>query len=520
MDREVDRLAHGGDAATRGREGGTFADTFLHGIVEAMPVGVVIVGSGGTLDYANPAASRFMGASYGELEGRPIGDLSGKRLRHLVELLESHDPEFETSGDGLPILHEIVLDGEDHARRVIEAVLLRPASSRGSTFMFLSDITYRKHLETELRQRNAFLQNLIESSVDSIVAADMKGAIILFNPAAQKLLGWTEEEWRSGLHVTKLYPEGGAQEIIRKMRSQVYGGKGRLLRHETLAITKEGHQIPVSFSGGIIYDEGTEIATFGIFTDLRAIHKTEEDLEQTQEMLLQAEEMAGLGRLAAGVAHEINNPMSGIMLYANLVMEALGEKHPASADLKTIVHEAERCQAIVKDLLEFSHQSMTGRLIPVNLNDQIRRTLGILVNQPIFRNIEIQYDLESDLTPVLGNPIRLNQVFMNILVNAAQAMAGSGQIAIASRHRSRGDIVEILIADTGPGIEPKVLPRVFDPFFTTKQSGEGTGLGLSISYAIVKEHRGTIRASSVPGEGAIFTIRFPAMQKLRTGEDS
>ena len=196
------------------------------------------------------------------------------------------------------------------------------------------------------------------------------------------------------------------------------------------------------FQGGIIYDDDKEIATFGIFTDLRAIQQIEEDLEQTHNMLMQSEKMAGLGRLAAGVAHEINNPMSGIMLYSNLIMEELGEDHAAIEDLRTIIHEAERCKVIVADLLEFSHQT-TYEMNLISLNDVIQKTLTVLKNQPLFHNINIVMQLDENLPPIYGNQIRLNQVILNIVVNGAQAMDGNGSFTITSRTRSNHDINEI-----------------------------------------------------------------------------
>jgi signal transduction histidine kinase len=302
------------------------------------------------------------------------------------------------------------------------------------------------------------------------------------------------------------------------MRSDHFGGKGKLLRHELSVKHKDGHDIPVSFSGGIIYDRDKEIATFGLFTDLRAMQRIEEDLEQTHRMLMQSEKMAGLGRLAAGVAHEINNPMSGIMLYANLVQEDLGADHPLASDLQTIVHEAERCKVIVADLLEFSHQT-TYEMELVNLNDVIRKTLTVLQHQPIFQNIDIIRELTPELPPIYGNAIRLNQVVMNIVVNAVQAMEGKGQLRITSRTRANQDINEILIEDSGPGIDNDLLEKIFDPFFTTKAAGEGTGLGLSVSYAIVKEHKGSIRVTSSPETGTTFTLRFPVVMETMTGEN-
>ena len=310
----------------------------------------------------------------------------------------------------------------------LSAVVVFPPASTDYYLVYLIDITQQKNLEGELRRRNAFFQNLIDSSVDGIIASDMKGNIMLFNQEAQALLGYNEEDTQS-LHVTQLYNEGVAYELIKRMRSSHFGGKGKLLRHELIVKHKDGHDIPVSFSGGIIYDREQEIATFGLFTDLRAMQQIEEDLEQSHRMLMQSEKMAGLGRLAAGVAHEINNPMSGIMLYANLVQEDLGADHPLTSDLQTIIHEAERCKVIVADLLEFSHQT-TYEMELVDLNEVIQKTLTILQHQPLFQNIKITRELSPDLPPIYGNAIRLNQVVMNIVVNAVQAMDGNGSCVL------------------------------------------------------------------------------------------
>jgi len=356
-----------------------------------------------------------------------------------------------------------------------------------------------------------FFHNLIDSSVDGIIAADMKGRLILFNSGAQKILGYTREEAFSLLHTTKLYPEGEALEILKRMRSDEYGGKGKLLRHELIAVTKDGKQIPMSISGGIIYDGDKEIATYGIFTDLRAMRKVEEDLQQTHKMLMQSEKMAGLGRLAAGVAHEINNPMSGIMLYANLGREELGPDHPAAADMEVIVNEAERCKQIVADLLEFSHQTsyeQTG----VDVAEQVRKALELFTKQSLFHNVVVDLSIEQGLSRIWGNPIRLNQVFTNLIVNAAQAMEGAGRLTISARHRSNRGIVELTITDTGPGIAQENLSQIFDPFFTTRADSGGTGLGLSVSYAIVREHKGIIRVDSEVGRGTTFTLRFPVLR--------
>jgi len=488
---------------------------YLHTILEETPNGVVVVGPDHTVIHANPAASRFLGVPYGTIDGGSLRDLLGEHNSELFLLIRDH---FEQRGreNGRKIRHEVefLRDGE---KCILCAVVVFPPAAADYYLLYLIDITEQKNLEGELRRRNAFFHNLIDSSVDGIIASDMKGNIMLFNQEAQALLGYSLEDTKS-LHVTQLYNEGVAYELIKRMRSSHFGGKGKLLRHELIVKHKTGYDIPVSFSGGIIYDRDQEIATFGLFTDLRAMQRIEEDLEQTHRMLMQSEKMAGLGRLAAGVAHEINNPMSGIMLYANLVQEELGSDHPLVVDLQTIIHEAERCKVIVADLLEFSHQT-TYEMELVDLNEVIQKTLTILQHQPLFQNIEITRDLDPDLPPIYGNAIRLNQVIMNIVVNGVQAMEGQGQLRIISRTRANQDINEITIQDSGPGIDNELLEKIFDPFFTTKATGEGTGLGLSVSYAIVKEHKGSIRVTSSPESGTTFTLRFPVVMETLTGEN-
>ena len=492
------------------------SNIYLYQILEQTPNGVIIVSLDHRIIHANPAANDFFGVPCNGLEDRPLVEVLGPDNAGLLKMIKDflNDPErTETSR----LRSEIITNPAANYRYVLDLVVAYLPSTPEYYLIYLHDITTKRQLEKELRRRNAFFHNLIDSSVDSIIAADMKGTIILFNQGAQSLLGYSEKEAVSNLHVTGLYQENVAYELIKRMRSNEFGGKGKLLRHEIIIKHKDGHNIPVSFSGGIIYDHDQEIATFGIFTDMRAIMQIEEDLEHTHNLLIQSEKMAGLGRLAAGVAHEINNPMSGIMLYANLLHEELGQDHPQQEDLNTIIREAERCKVIVADLLEFSHQT-TYEMELIDPNSVIQKTLGVLKNHPLFQNIRIDLMLEENMLPIFGNSMRLNQVIMNILINAAQAMEGHGSLKIISRTRANRDIDEIIISDTGPGIEDALLEKIFDPFFTTKATGEGTGLGLSVSYAIIKEHKGSIRVTSAP-EGATFTLRFPAVMNNLIGEN-
>ncbi|MDJ0623840.1 MAG: ATP-binding protein [Desulfocapsaceae bacterium] len=491
------------------------SNLYLYQILEETPNGVMVVNFDHQVLYANPAATKFLGAIHRGLTGSDLhsalGHQNGEMYRRIKEFIKKPEKQQD-----LRFREEIQIETGESETQILDAVLVYPPSSPGYYLLYLIDITTRKTLEGKLRRRNAFFHNLIESSVDGIIASDMKGNLIIFNQSAQDLLGYDNVE-KFKLHVTGLYNPGMAKTILRRMRSDDYGGKGKLRHQELIVKNKHGTDIPVNFSGGIIYDDDQEIATFGIFTDLRAMLRIEEDLEQTHKMLMQSEKMAGLGRLAAGVAHEINNPMSGIMLYSNLIKEDLGDEHPATEDLQTIINEAERCKVIVADLLEFSHQK-SYEMALIDINEVIGKTLTVVHNQPLFQNIQINRELDQNLPPIFGNTIRLNQVILNIVVNAAQAMNGKGTLDIISRTRANHDINEVIISDTGPGIEKEVIDQIFEPFFTTKSTGEGTGLGLSVSYAIVKEHKGSIRVTSEPGQGSTFTLRFPAVMENLIGE--
>lgn len=377
------------------------------------------------------------------------------------------------------------------------------------------DITERKRIEKELREANEFFMNLIESSVDGIIAADMKGNIFIFNKGAEILSGYKAEEVIGKTHITKIYPPGVAKEVMRRLRSPDYGGVGKLLPTQFNVVNKYGEEIPIHISAALIYNQaGQEIASVGIFTDLRPRLAMEKKLQETHLQLVSSEKMASLGKLAAGIAHEINNPLGGILIYASLLMEDLPEDDPKRADLARIVQEAGRCKDIVKSLLEFARQTEPKKE-PTDINRAINDGLFFLVNQALFHNIQIVKNLDPFLPFVRGNSGQLKQVFMNIIVNAAEAMHGNGTLTITTSGSPDGKTVTIEFTDTGEGIPEENLSRIFDPFFTTKDVGKGTGLGLATSYGIVQDHGGTITVKSKVGVGTTFTIELPVQPQTQ-----
>jgi two-component system, NtrC family, sensor kinase len=248
------------------------------------------------------------------------------------------------------------------------------------------------------------------------------------------------------------------------------------------------------------------------------VRERTDELVRMQSRVAQSERLASIGMLAAGVAHEVNNPLGGILALTALTLEDLPEQDPARENLEEVVRQTERCRDIVKHLLEFSRQSDVT-IDELDLNEVAEKTLSLLRRQSLFFNIEVVADLEPELPPVLGDRSQLQQVFMNVVMNAVEAMDEQGSIHVATRLADE-DTVEIAVRDTGCGIPPEHIDRIFDPFFTTGKDGQGTGLGLSIAYGIVTKHRGTIAVESRVGEGTTFTIHLPAATAVPAGAGS
>ena len=370
----------------------------------------------------------------------------------------------------------------------------------------------RNHDIALLEHSNEFLRSLILSAVDGVIAADMQGKILIFNDAASKLLGYTPAEALDHLNIRDLYPDDEAKEVMNKLRSHECGEGGKLKACEVGLRTKDGEIVPISLNASIIYNKGREVATIGFFHDLRDDLRIKSELEATQMQLLQAEKMASLGKLAAGVAHQLNNPLNGITLFTRIVMEEHELEKDVKRDLLRVLKDAERCRDIVKELLEFARQTRQN-ISPQNLNRAISRTLFLLESQAIFQNIEIEKDLSPSLPKVPVDIQQIYHVFMNLVINAAEAMEGMGKLTVKTYLAASKNGVCIEIADTGPGVPQDVIPRIFDPFFTTKGDRRGTGLGLSVAYGIVENHHGNITVSNNPGGGAVFIVELPLTQE-------
>jgi PAS domain S-box-containing protein len=352
------------------------------------------------------------------------------------------------------------------------------------------------------------LGSLVASAADGVIAADREGRILVFNEAAAEILGYTPEEALETLNLRDVYAPGAAAEVMESLQSEDFGGRGKLKSYPVHLRRKDGGTVPARLDASLVYDQGRETAVVGFFHDLREEQRIKEELARTQMQLVQAEKMASLGKLAAGVAHQLNNPLNGITLFASLTMEEHELPDEVRKNLFRIRKDAERCRDTVRELLEFARQ--TGRNIrPHDINQSVERTLFLLEDQSLFQNIQIDRRLSPSLPRIPVDVQQMNHVFMNIILNAADAMNGAGRLTVRSYCSEDGERVCVEIADTGSGIPPEVLPHIFEPFFTTKEAGKGTGLGLSVAYGIVLEHHGSIRVTGRPGEGAVFTVELP-----------
>jgi len=246
----------------------------------------------------------------------------------------------------------------------------------------------------------------------------------------------------------------------------------------------------------------------------KKVEERTKELREMQAHLIQSEKLASLGKLAAGIAHEINNPLGGILIYSHLLLEDTDKDSPSHENLKKIIKETSRCKDIVKGLLEFARPKEPEMSL-MYINEVVNRSLALVERQALFQNIEIKKSFALELPKIVADESQLQQVFMNIIMNAAEAMEGKGTLTLSTSLNTDDSCIEVKFSDTGHGIKEEDKKRLFEPFFTTKEVGEGTGLGLAISYSIIQKHKGTIEVESQEEKGSTFTVKLPVTRQKR-----
>jgi two-component system NtrC family sensor kinase len=319
------------------------------------------------------------------------------------------------------------------------------------------------------------------------------------------------------MNIRKIYPEGVARKVMQMLRSDEYGGIGRLSSYPMVYVRRDGEVVEGNLSAVIIYDaNGNEIASVGSFVDLRDRLEMERALRHTQEQLLQSEKLAAMGRLTSQIAHELNNPLYGIMNTLELLKTEISPENRRRKILEMALSETVRLSELLRKMLSFSKPDQEERH-PVDINAVLDEILLLHEKQLKENDINITSKLGEGLGLVNASKNQLRQVFLNMVANARDAMANGGTLAVTTS--ADGDNVVIDIADTGTGIREEYIDKIFDSFFTTKGEVKGVGLGLSVCYGFIKDHGGDIKVKSQEGVGTIFTIMLPAHDAVKSEED-
>ena len=414
--------------------------------------------------------------------------------------------------------------------------------------LLIKDITEQKQAERALVKEKKTIEGILEGSPIATFVVDRSHRVIHWNKACELLTGrepgeliGTNNQWQAFYPKARPILADGILEEDYGILRQYYGDKG--LRESPIIpgayqaedffpfMGKGGRQIfflaaPIRDPEGRIQAAITTLqdvteqrrAELVIRRNIQEIERAYDELKSTQEQLIQSARLASLGKLAATIAHEINNPIAGVLNYIKLLIKIFA-KGPASPErledikgfLTIMEKETARCGEIVKNLLSFSRPSVV-RKEPVPINDIIEQALGILTHKIEISGVTLLRQLGSDLPPVTCDFKQIQQALMNIIINGVEAMPQGGTLVVASRFLPKGKRIEVEIRDNGIGIPRKHLDNLFEPFFSTKAEGKGVGLGLSVSYGIIDNHHGLIKVDSTPGQGTTFRVQLPVQE--------
>src|SRR2546425_5689241 len=355
--------------------------------------------------------------------------------------------------------------------------------------------TARREYKKLLEQKNALEMHLHKSE-------ERRRAFIHILSDLNNLNRKLADQRKAMIHILADYEQD---------RSRLAGQTERLhnSRRALMHILQDAHQSNLRL-------ENSRKAMIHIMSDLREttaeVQRREQELREKQEQLVQAGKLATLGELTTGIAHELNNPLNNIGLFIGNAIDLieLGKADPQHIlhELHSAMQQVHKATEIISHLRTFGRAASVSRE-PVVIRQVIQRALSLMQEQLRLRQIEVRLQFPEEYVGIMGNAIQLEQVFLNLLTNARDAMVNEVRKVITITYTASTEMVEISFRDTGPGIPAGLAQRIFDPFFTTKEVGAGTGLGLSITYGIIKEHQGTIMVENHPGEGAAFLIQLP-----------
>jgi two-component system NtrC family sensor kinase len=450
----------------------------------------------------------------------------------VLEALKEKSPETEVIvatayGEIDVAIRALQLDASDFITKPINTRALHLALSRAQERYIarrqLAEYTAlleKEKAEThqELIRTFAFQKNLIESSMDGILACNESGEVATFNKGMEQLLGYSKDEVVHRMSFSQFLAPEEEKAVKAALEEEGFGGINRLNLYETFLLDHFGQKIPVQVSGVKLFDQGQPEGFVFFFRDLRRLRKLEHEVAN-QARILHQDKMMSLGRLAASVVHEINNPLAGILNYVRLMArivhrgpldEERREKFKNYLDL--VETETSRCSQIVSNLLTFSRKSPVA-FEEISVPDLIAKSALLSQHKLELQNIKLEIQVPPQIPSIKGDFNQLQQCVINLIFNAIDAMPNGGKLTLSVNDDPAEETVRVLVKDTGCGIAEKDLPHIFEPFFTTKDEGYGVGLGLSTVYGILERHQGSIKVESREGEGSIFTLQLPVEQR-------
>jgi PAS domain S-box-containing protein len=479
---------------------------------------VTILAPDGTILYASDSAERIVGYRPGELVGSSLlSYLDGGSVHTVRGLLQNGNGH--TNGGG-PI--ELCWQRAGGSPVWLEAVgtnLLTDATIRGIV-LNARDVSERKRADRELRESEERYRDLFDNASDLVCMAAPDGSLLYVNQSWQHGTGYGEAEIGRMQLLDLVPPENRA--YYTQVLERVLNGE-RLDHVELVFVPKVGAPITVEGNLSCTFKDGQPAVVRGIYRDVTERKRVEEHLRR-------AERMQAAGKLAGGVAHEVNNMMTGVIGFSEFLLRSLEDGDPRRADVEEVIKAGTRAADVTRQLLAFTRQQfLQPQVLEVNvvvsdMEKMLRRSLG--------EDHALELQLSSEAGAIRADRGQLEQVLINLVLNARDAMRGHGRVSIqtapaewdavyAQRHGGvdlpLGEYVMLAVTDTGCGMDPEVQSRIFEPFFTTKAIGQGTGLGLSTVYGIVKQSGGYVWVYSEPGEGSVFKIYLPAAQREQAG---
>jgi PAS domain S-box-containing protein len=499
----------------------------LRQVIDLVPHRIFAKDSEGRFLLVNRACAEALGLDIRSIVGRRHHDLDPGHVQDVLRQLKDDRAVLE---GGHPTYVEERLHNARGEQRTLQTTRVPFRSSLSPLPAVLGvsvDITDLKRAEAALRASEDNLTITLHSIGEAVLATDAQGRVRRMNPVAESLTGWNfgeAQDRRLADILTLQHPDTHAP-LENPVERILQGRSGSGVAQQAVLVARHGTERTITATGAPMRDrEGQIVGAVMIFRD-----ETEE--QRVEDRLREAEKMETVGRLAGGIAHDFNNILGGIMGFAELIALKETEIEEARAHARSILNASERARDMIQKLLAYSRRS-PRRLLPVHLHQLLQDVTGLL-RHTLDKRIEIRLQLDCARPYVQGDPTQLQSVFMNLAVNARDAMPRGGTLTLSTyetvlkedfclQHGGRlqaGPHVVVAVADTGVGMDQKVLDHLFEPFFTTKEAGAGTGLGLAAVHGTINDHGGLVTVESEPGRGTVFRIYLPPADPANLPEE-